>query len=347
MVLALVMIVKNEEDIISRNLESTLPLVDTWVIVDTGSSDKTMEIIQSIADKHGKPGHLLQRPWVNFGHNRSELLCLAREKCDWALMMDADDFISGHIPTLDSSVDGYKIQCETTSTRFYRPQLFNSKCNWKFVGALHEYATGGASVYLDSLTIQARCEGNRSKNPQKYLNDANTLQEELLQPNCDTQRTLFYLAQSYRDAGIQSKARHFYKLRCDFGGWHEEQYISYLNLIRLTDCDKMKVELAWKGIRCNSKRREIPYFILQYFRKKSVWSEEFYAMGKTYLDCQSSPDFLFAETGAYGWSYLDELGLHAFYTNRKAIAKQLFIQSLLVCPEDQKTRMQANIDFCG
>ena len=313
MVLALVMIVKNEEHIIARNLESSLPLVDTYVIVDTGSSDRTMQVINELAEKHGKKGHLYEKPWINFGHNRTELLQLSRLHCDWALMMDADDFVVGKMPHFDDSIDAYKIPCLTGSnTKFYRPQLFNSKCNWKFVGSLHEYATGGRSIQNECLTINARCEGNRSKDPYKYLNDAKMLEAELL-TNCDKDRTLFYLAQSYRDAGLKDKASHFYKLRATSGGWHDEQFISYLNLIRLTECDKEKLEFAWKGQKCNPKRKEIAYCVLQHIRKKSCWSEEVYALGYTYLDCQQS-DFLFCEQNAYGWSYYDELGLHAYRT---------------------------------
>ena len=38
---ALSMIVKNERNVIERCLESVLPIIDTWQIVDTGSTDGT------------------------------------------------------------------------------------------------------------------------------------------------------------------------------------------------------------------------------------------------------------------------------------------------------------------
>ena len=42
--ISLCMIVKNEQDVIGRCLESVKEIVDEVIIVDTGSSDNTVEI---------------------------------------------------------------------------------------------------------------------------------------------------------------------------------------------------------------------------------------------------------------------------------------------------------------
>src|ERR1700722_17972902 len=72
------MIVKNESKVIQRCLDSVKPHIDYWVIVDTGSTDGTQEIIK----KHmkGIPGKLYERPWKNFGESRSEAFDLAKGK---------------------------------------------------------------------------------------------------------------------------------------------------------------------------------------------------------------------------------------------------------------------------
>ena len=44
---ALCMIVRNEEPIVERCLESVAELIDAWVICDTGSHDRTPELIRS------------------------------------------------------------------------------------------------------------------------------------------------------------------------------------------------------------------------------------------------------------------------------------------------------------
>ena len=68
-VVCLNMIVKNEEAVILRCLKSVKHLVDRWVICDTGSTDRTKEIIQDFMKD--KPGKLMEEPWKNFCYNRN------------------------------------------------------------------------------------------------------------------------------------------------------------------------------------------------------------------------------------------------------------------------------------
>ena len=62
--ITLVMIVRNESRVIERCLEAVRPLLSGWVIVDTGSTDDTIEKNQrSLSDI---PGELHRREWVDF-----------------------------------------------------------------------------------------------------------------------------------------------------------------------------------------------------------------------------------------------------------------------------------------
>jgi len=307
-----------------------------------------MTIIKDIAKELGKEGHLYQREWKNFGYNRTELLELARPHCQWALMMDADDFAEGVIPPLDKNVQAYTVCIKHHSIVHYRPHLFNSDHIWKYKGALHEYAYLEGMKSLEKLDssfcIQARCEGARSKDPQKFLNDALTLKKEL-DTTDDMGRTLFYCAQSYRDAGMKGEALKYYKKRAEFNGWYEENYISCLNIIRLTDTLEEKLVWAWKGVRFNIKRKEIPFEIISFCRKKNIWSEEVYAMGHLYKNAKCT-GVLFQEPLAYGWVYYNELGIVAFYLGRKYEAKLLFLLAKQECPEDQREYVDKNMGFC-
>ncbi len=87
--ICLCMIVKDEAPVIRRCLGSVRPLMDAWLVVDTGSTDGTQAIArETLADL---PGALVEGPWVDFAHNRSEALALARPRADYTFVIDADD----------------------------------------------------------------------------------------------------------------------------------------------------------------------------------------------------------------------------------------------------------------
>ena len=348
--LGLCMIVKNEEHVIERALRSALPNMDTWCIVDTGSSDKTKEIIQNIANEYNIKGYLYDRPWVNFGHNRSEALALAKGHMTWAFMLDADDNIEGTIDKniLLNEVPGYNIIINLGNITFNRVHLFNLSYEWSYVGSLHEYPTNksGAPVNLliNNLIIIARTEGSRSSDPKKYLNDALFLEKEIIDSKNKNARNLFYLAQSYRDAGIKDKAIQYYLERTNVVGWNEEIYMSYYNLINLSDTYEDKLKYAWKAQNIIPERREAVYEVISWARKNNIFTHEVYTLGLS-VEGQFDGTHLFTNPYMYGWSFYDEFGIIAYFTQHYKLAHMLFTTALESCPESEKTRIQTNIDF--
>ncbi|MHB9941748.1 glycosyl transferase [Clostridium sporogenes] len=82
--ISLCMIVKNEEENLGRCLKSVQDLVDEIIVVDTGSTDKTVEI----AKEYGAKVHYFE--WCNdFSAARNESLKYASK--NWILIMDGDD----------------------------------------------------------------------------------------------------------------------------------------------------------------------------------------------------------------------------------------------------------------
>ena len=129
------MIVKNESRIIERCISSVYHLIDTWCIVDTGSTDGTQEIIKELLKD--KPGELIEKPWVNFGHNRNEALELAERWGEWTLLTDADMVLVDEgfdKSTLDLSICGYDIIQENHGTRYNNFRILNSSKEWKILG---------------------------------------------------------------------------------------------------------------------------------------------------------------------------------------------------------------------
>ena len=107
--LALCVIVKNEEKVLPRLIESVRDIIDYWVVVDTGSTDSTKSLVPKLFGSI--PGELHERPWVNFGHNRTELCQLAMGKADYLLLLDADMTLTLDGFDKNSLVeDGYHLQ---------------------------------------------------------------------------------------------------------------------------------------------------------------------------------------------------------------------------------------------
>ena len=79
-------------------LNSVYKIIDYWVIVDTGSTDNTKELIKEYFAEKNIPGELHEKEFVNFGINRTHALKLAKNKADYLFFMDAD-----HVLKYDNS----------------------------------------------------------------------------------------------------------------------------------------------------------------------------------------------------------------------------------------------------
>lgn len=84
---SLCMIVKNEERFLAKCLASLKPLVDEMIVVDTGSTDRTMAIARIMG------AHALEAAWQD-DYALARNLSLNHAKGNWILVMDADEVIS-------------------------------------------------------------------------------------------------------------------------------------------------------------------------------------------------------------------------------------------------------------
>lgn len=351
--LGLCMIVKNEEHVIERAIRSASHMIDTFCIIDTGSTDKTKEIIQKVVDKLGIKGFIYDRPWVNFGHNRSEALELSRNHMKWALVLDADDTIKGEFNKnlLNDKIAGYNLNMVSTNSIFNMLFLVNLKYNWKFIGVTHEYSKClDENVIIgklpDTFSMLYTCDGNRNQSNQKFLNDISLLENNISNIYSKS-REIYYLGQSYANANMPKEAYKYLKLRTKLKGWNEEIYVSYLFLIDLTDDYKKKVKYAWKAQNINPKRKEAVYKVLLYTRKKEIYNEELYSLGFMYKDNIINTSNLFSEVSSYGWQYYEEFALHAYYTKHYNESHEAFIRAINLCDnKDEIIRLQNGLNFC-
>ncbi len=143
--LSLCMIVKNEEEYLPRCLASVQGVVDEIIIVDTGSTDRTVEIARSFGAK------VFHHPWRgDFSEARN--VSLEHATGDWILFLDADeelveedrdklrdllhDRINEGFYLSEINFVGEQPGMEAVVNMAFR--LFRNRKEYRFTGAIHE-----------------------------------------------------------------------------------------------------------------------------------------------------------------------------------------------------------------
>lgn len=331
------MIVKNETKVIKRCLDSVRPIIDYWVIVDTGSNDGTQKMVQEYMKDVS--GELHERPWINFGHNRNEALQLAKGKADYVLFIDADEVLSFDkdfkLPPLQR--DFYHFMTHYNGMKYARVQLIKNALNWKWVGILHEHVEAPearTNAILPGVINNVHTDGARSQDVDKYKKDVKILEAGLRDEPNNT-RYVFYLAQSYKDAEDYENSLKYYKKRIEMGGWNEEIFWSMLQTAILEEVLEKPPEIFLttliKTYLYRPNRIEPLYYLANYYR-----SEENYALGYSLASIavkMTMPrDILFVQKWMHDYGALLELSICAYCIEKYEECAQL-CQKMLASPD--------------
>jgi hypothetical protein len=346
------MIVKDEAAIIERGLTTILPYITHYAICDTGSSDNTIEVVEKFMAEHHIEGKVFKHHWKNFGHNRTLALEASREVCPngWAWMLDADDTIEGELPKdfianfPEKSVNGFSITIKQGAHCTYsRTQIFRNDTKWRYERSLHEYPDCDKPKIADlppTIWNNSNREGARNKDPLKYKRDAEALMGDLAKYPNDP-RTLFYIANSWRDAGNRERAIKYYHRRAALKtGWAQEAYVSYLNLLRLETNWATKLELAWKAFEIDPSRLEAPFHIMVEACMRHRDIQQAYAIGNAVENREMKPSMLFIENETYAWRYDAQLAALAALAGHRECARREVELALSKCPENEKPRLE-------
>lgn len=350
--LCLNMIVKNESRVIRRCLDSIRPFIQSWLIVDTGSTDGTQEIIREYMKDI--PGELVERPWKSFGHNRSEAIALARSKADYLIFIDADnEFVAPEgwrLPEL--TADLYTVVLRDCESVYHRASLAANRLPWRYEGVLHEFLNCGSTYapeVMEGPYIRVNTDGARSQDPMKFEKDARLL-ESALAEEPDNPRYVFYLAQSYRDAKQPRNALEAYRRRAEMGDWDEEIWYSLLEVAKLSqqlELDESIVVQAYlKAHEARPSRAEALCYLACYCRSRHQYTQA-YGFAKEAASIPRPLDILFLDDSVYSWRALDEWSILAYWTGQYALSKALCERLLLEghLPLDERSRVIENMNF--
>lgn len=182
------MIVKDEEDTLARALECASSIADEIIVVDTGSTDSTVEIAKSFTP------HVYFFEWVN-DFSAARNFSFSKASMDYCMWLDADDIILPHdiekLLELKHSMSPYSdivmLKYNTAfdehgnpTFSYYRERLIKRDAGFKWGGFIHEAITpSGNIVYNDTaITHKKEKSGDSNRNLEMFetrLEDGYTL----------------------------------------------------------------------------------------------------------------------------------------------------------------------------
>ena len=329
--LCLNMIVKNESKIIRRLLKSTLKWIDSYCICDTGSTDNTVEIIETFYKENNIQGKIVYEPFQDFGYNRSFALraCTDVPNSDYILLLDADmifwvnpELTAEQFKSQLTKSDAHYIFQGSEQMYYKNTRIVRNRMGMSYWGVTHEYVqVPPNTVYhqIDKNCAFINDIGDGGSKNDKFLRDVRLLKKGLeTLPNND--RYTFYLANSLKDSGQLDEAIETYKKRIEIGGWVEEVWFSYYNIAQ---CYKHKGDMAnaiqaWlDGYQAYPNRIENLYEIVNYYRlaNKPRLAYPFYVLAKNELNKGHRLEYLFMQKDVYDYKLEYEMSILGYYCN--------------------------------
>jgi glycosyltransferase involved in cell wall biosynthesis len=320
--ICLSMIVRNESVIIKRLLSSVLGFVDEYCICDTGSTDNTVEVIESFT---ALTGRIYKEPFVNFEVNRTNALREAQKSgADYILLLDAD-MVLVHDVDFDKSsltLHVYSVfQQSSNGLKYSNVRLVKGDATLcKYVGVTHEYFDS-AGLEVGEVTKGLRIQdlGDGGCKTDKFERDIRLL-ERALSTDKNNDRYRFYLGNSYFDTQQFEKAIEQYTLRINLGGWNEEVYFAMHRMALAHKGLKQEDEFlgtALRAWRYRPNRAESIYECMLYYQNLQQ-HKMVVALYILIKDLNVPNDNLFVSTHIYEHQMHYVFSLSAFHTGIKS-----------------------------
>jgi hypothetical protein len=356
--LTLSMIVKDEVETIARTLASAKPFVDRWIILDTGSTDGTQDIVCRALD--GVPGELHEEPFVDFATTRNRALELCGTATEFVMWLDADDelengaalrsFLEAERGLPDPDREAYYVRIEM-GVRFDSPRVARTRAGWRFRGVVHEILLreGRAPPKHRVPGVLVRHEpGARSeeRSRRRWERDAVLLEAAVAHEPEDT-RAVFYLAETYLWLGRYDGAEATFRRRIELGGWAEEIYESKAALARVAaarGAPWSEVQARWLDAHAFAPHRAEPLYAV---------ALHYDALGQhalTFLFARRGAelplpvgDTLFVDEEVYTWKLADLVGTSAYWIGEHATGEAAARKAAAARPGD--TRLAKNLSY--
>lgn len=351
------MMVKNEEDFLPQCLESISGFVDEIVIVDTGSTDRTVEI----AERFGTV--VYHHPWEDdFSKHRNQSISYA--KGDWIFVIDADEkldpssinllrnFMSVHDPDIitifvRSYLEGGTNYNETTS-----PRIFKNHIGMEYLGIVHNQLNckGRSVAFVKAVIWHYGYDLDESKQKQKTDRTVKLLlrQSEAMP---DDAATAHHLAASYffqedyqRSYAAGLKVR---KLLENDSAKEKQSAFSWTYFILVASLFEMErfdeaEEICEEGLALFSNSIDLHFTMAFISLRRQKYDKALQHLKKYFLlrnEFAAAPEkfgFVVFEKANKVWEAYKMEGTALMFLNRRSEAVTAFQKSIDLAPEDVK-----------
>lgn len=331
--LCLTMIIKNDEAVIEKCLDSVKDIVDCVCICDVGSTDNTTHIIEKFMWERGIRGKIFHHEWVNYGHNRTLSVETAQkmlkefkfplESC-YLLILDPNSLITIGESFKKSALkeDAYLLLEKSSAPSYfsYNLRLLRSSFLWKSIGVVHEHwSYKGPHDCVKLATLKIEDQENESYNIEKIKKEVELLANALVgEP--ENERYMFHLAQSYKALKNYEEAIKWYHERIEKQGDKEEIWFSKFMIGECYEfMGKWGDATFWylDAYQSNPERAESLHKLANYYRYQGQNNLAYlFAKHGSRVPFPDNP-ILFNSPPLYDYQFDEELSIASYYTHFK------------------------------
>ncbi len=277
--ISLCMIVKDEEKIIGRCLDCVKDLVDEIIIVDTGSTDMTKEIVKEYTSK------IYDFKWID-DFSAARNYSFSKATMDYIFWLDADDILLEEDrakfkrvkellnPSIDVVMMKYNLGVDENgkpTMTFFRERLLKRSKNYKWYDRVHEYMVFDGKIVNSDVCITHKSVHGRTDRNLKIFEKMISEGHEL------TNRNYFYFARELFFNERYDDAIEYYNKFLETEDGYLSNYID--SCIDLYKCYKVKnngkmmLNSLFRSFEYDTPRGEICCYIGFYYKKKKDYDK--------------------------------------------------------------------------
>lgn len=273
----LCIMVKNGGPQFEQMLTDNLPIIDRWTILDTGSTDDTINIINKVLVGK-KQGNLYQEPFINFRESRNRLLDLAGTSCKFNIMLDDTYVVQGDLRSFLTEVRGdqyansFTLYIQSDDTQYGSNRIIKSNSGLRYIHTIHEVISDKNNINIvipdnKAKILDGRFDYMEKRTQERKQLDLKLLYEEV-EENPNDPRAYYYLAQTYNLLEDYESAYKYFLKRAEFtnSGFIQERVDAVFEAARVANFKLNKpwsecMSLYEQCYKIDESRPEALYFI--------------------------------------------------------------------------------------